>query len=597
MLQSPTIQTKQRSSQSKANLEPQPEHQLHPRLGVMSTQGWSSGAGSKSAPTPASPRGLDRWAKLHRDYGNQAVLRALQSDLTPGAVGGSPQREPLVRNQGVSRRLQTKLTINTPGDQYEQEADRVADQVMHMPDPSLAMMAPVVQRKCICGGSGGGSGQCSECAKKDELQRSAAGPAALPEAPPIVHDVLGQSGGPLDASTRAFFESRFGYDLSSVRVHADSKGAKSARAVDALAYTVGRDIVFSDGQYAPHSSQGRSLLAHELTHVVQQNGGNTSERTMQRQEVHRNYELHILHDLGEHPEPEPSGTETIRLGARDPSVIRLKQRLLDYGFQSIKYPIDGESDLFDSNTKIAVKKFQWSRGRTPTGEVDPGTWRMLWGHLTERYIELDDPASEEQTIAETSGYAEALATGQRRRKEWQDWGSDPPVAAKPGDYGDDWAMTTAGEIRIGGDSNWRNCNPGNILPGFTRHYSVGGFVAVNIAQPSGLAIFATWDAGWKALHALLTGGLYSPKTLGNFAETYLGITMGKQSDYKDDPAVYRDSVGKQTGLPSTRVINTLTEAELQSFMHAIRTVEGTREGTVITAGSAPAFYSRAFDPG
>src|ERR1019366_159749 len=167
MLKSQTSETKQRSSQSKANHEPQPKHQLHPRLGVTATQGWSSGAGSESAPTPASARGPDRWAGLHRAYGNQAVLRALQSGMTLGAVGGSVQRQPLVRNQGVSPRLQTKLTINTPGDQYEQEADRVAEQVMRMPDPTVtaSSSAAVLHRKCACGGSAGAGGTCSECAK------------------------------------------------------------------------------------------------------------------------------------------------------------------------------------------------------------------------------------------------------------------------------------------------------------------------------------------------------------------------------------------------------------------------------------------------
>jgi hypothetical protein len=104
-------------------------------------------------------------------------------------------------------------------------------------------------------------------------QRAAAsrapGPAA---APPIVHDVLAQSGQPLDASTRAFFEPRFGFDFSHVRIHADAKASESAHAVDALAYTVGQDIVFRNRQFDPQSPAGRRLLAHELSHVIQQEG-------------------------------------------------------------------------------------------------------------------------------------------------------------------------------------------------------------------------------------------------------------------------------------------------------------------------------------
>jgi len=162
-------------------------------------------------------------------------------------------------------RLQAKLTINTPGDAHEQEADRVAERVMRESEPQ-------VQRKCACGGS------CSKCRgeKKEEqglVQRRAesAGMAGSP-APPIVHQALRSSGQPLDSADQAFFAPRFGQDFSHVRVHTDAAAAASARAVDAFAYTVGRDIVFAPGQYAPGSASGRRLIAHELAHVIQQGG-------------------------------------------------------------------------------------------------------------------------------------------------------------------------------------------------------------------------------------------------------------------------------------------------------------------------------------
>ncbi len=102
------------------------------------------------------------------------------------------------------------------------------------------------------------------------LQRAAANNAAVGDVPPIVHDVLQSPGQPLDAATRAFMEPRFGQDFSSVRVHTSGQAAESAQAVNALAYTVGSNIVFGTGQYAPGASGGQRLLAHELTHVVQQ---------------------------------------------------------------------------------------------------------------------------------------------------------------------------------------------------------------------------------------------------------------------------------------------------------------------------------------
>lgn len=104
-------------------------------------------------------------------------------------------------------------------------------------------------------------------------QRKAASAATGPmAAPAVVHDVLTAPGQPLDRATRAFFEPRFGVDFGKVRIHADHSASESSRSVNALAYTVGQDIVFRSGQYDPSSHAGRRLLAHELTHVVQQRG-------------------------------------------------------------------------------------------------------------------------------------------------------------------------------------------------------------------------------------------------------------------------------------------------------------------------------------
>ena len=96
--------------------------------------------------------------------------------------------------------------------------------------------------------------------------------------PPIVHEVLRSPGKTLDPATRAFMEPRFGHDFSQVRVHTDAKAAESARAANALAFTVGRNLVFDSDRYRPGTSEGRRLLAHELTHYLQQ-GGDPAPRT------------------------------------------------------------------------------------------------------------------------------------------------------------------------------------------------------------------------------------------------------------------------------------------------------------------------------
>jgi hypothetical protein len=134
---------------------------------------------------------------------------------------------------------------------------------------------PALQRKCACGGSPApGGNECDDCAtKKMVLQRAAHGPATTPILPTSVGRTLSSPGRPLDSPTRGFMESRFGHDFSRVRVHTDGHAAESARDVSARAYTVGNDIVFDQGEYSPHTHEGQSLIAHELTHVVQQHSG------------------------------------------------------------------------------------------------------------------------------------------------------------------------------------------------------------------------------------------------------------------------------------------------------------------------------------
>ena len=137
--------------------------------------------------------------------------------------------------------------------------------------PSYTPVSPgLLQRKSACGDT---LGPGEECRKKQlNLQRGTANQARTTGLPPIVGEVLNTPGLPLEPETRAFMESRFGHDFGRVRVHTDARAAQSARAVDALACTIGRDVVFGAGQYAPHTSEGARLLAHELTHAVQQEG-------------------------------------------------------------------------------------------------------------------------------------------------------------------------------------------------------------------------------------------------------------------------------------------------------------------------------------
>ncbi|GAB4525678.1 MAG: DUF4157 domain-containing protein [Anaerolineae bacterium] len=279
-------------------------------------------------------------------------IRRRQSEKTQAAPQPETQRKPMrstsaqhspawAESMGVQPvpALQTKLTINEPGDVYEQEADAVAEQVMTMPDRTL-------QRTCACGGDAGEDSECEACkARRQGLQRQStpeeeespvqtkrlrvmrqatpeeeeppiqtkrlrvmrqatpeeeeppvqtkrlrvmrqatpeeeeppvqtkrSGGGGSTEAPSSVRVAINRPGQPLSASTRAFMEPRFGRDFRDVRVHTDSQAADSARDISARAYTVGQDVVFGSGEYRPGSRDGDRLIAHELTHVVQQNG-------------------------------------------------------------------------------------------------------------------------------------------------------------------------------------------------------------------------------------------------------------------------------------------------------------------------------------
>jgi hypothetical protein len=175
--------------------------------------------------------------------------------------------------------LQAKLQVGAPGDALEVEADQMAERVMCMPDPAATSgvaasgVGDALQRKC------------AECREEEEgkAHRTAAGVLVGESvAPPIVHEVLRSAGQPLDAETRAFMEPRFGHDFGNVRVHTDRLASRSAEAVAARAYTVGPDVVFKQGEYAPDTLEGRRILAHELSHVVQQSAlGTTAQRTLE----------------------------------------------------------------------------------------------------------------------------------------------------------------------------------------------------------------------------------------------------------------------------------------------------------------------------
>ncbi|HUS12540.1 MAG TPA: DUF4157 domain-containing protein [Pyrinomonadaceae bacterium] len=213
-------------------------------------------------------------------FTSEAGLRTEVPDPYAGILG--MQRK--IGNRMVSQIIQTKLTVGSPGDCYEQEADRVADQILQTPQP-IQVRSPLgqfnVQRKCA--GCASGTGRCQDCDEEEVVRLKPITPTpAHPTGPEITDmnlaelDQLRSGGQPLSKKEREFFEPRLGHDLSNVRIHNDSGAADSASSVSALAYTTGNHIVFGRGSYAPSTTSGKRLLAHELTHVIQQ--GNRGSR-------------------------------------------------------------------------------------------------------------------------------------------------------------------------------------------------------------------------------------------------------------------------------------------------------------------------------
>lgn len=156
--------------------------------------------------------------------------------------------------------FQARRTVSPAHDAFEQEADRVADAAVRGGGfvPPKLRVNPVLQRKC------------THCEEEKSVQRKGSGEVGA--APPAVETTLAQSGQALDASTRTWAESRLGHDFSGVKIHQNAEAAHSAARIGARAYTSGSDVVFGAGEFSPTTAAGRHLLAHELAHVVQQQG-------------------------------------------------------------------------------------------------------------------------------------------------------------------------------------------------------------------------------------------------------------------------------------------------------------------------------------
>ena len=218
-------------------------------------------------PPKAETRAADSALEHEADQAAEQVMGEVRP--APPKNNARSIAAPSDRYAHAPRVPQAKLTVGAPGDRYEQEADRVAAQVMQgsaasgdAPASVTAPSPPKLQR------------MCAGCEQEDEKIRRT--PAAAGLTPPASTtagiESMRPDGAPLPAATRAFFEPRFGFEFGGVRVHNDAHARATAMQLGAQAFTVGQDIYFAPGRFAPETTSGRQLLAHELTHVVQQSG-------------------------------------------------------------------------------------------------------------------------------------------------------------------------------------------------------------------------------------------------------------------------------------------------------------------------------------
>lgn len=251
--------------------------------------------------------------------------------FSPDEPDGRPYKAPFA-GYGI---LQPKLAAKEIDDPHEREADRVAEQVVASRSPAPPEPTAIVSPRSIGSAGAGEFGG-------------------------------GQS---LDASVRTQMEPRFGYDFSGIRVHTGAQADRSARSFGALAYTTGRDVVFRAGSYSPHTKDGQRLLAHELTHVVQQHKGADANGPQLKAIATRFQDEPTLDEISD-------GKKALKQGDKGEAVIRVTTALSELGF----YKNSVIDEKFDPVLTSAVSDYQTARGlkgKVPDGTVEQKTFGKL----------------------------------------------------------------------------------------------------------------------------------------------------------------------------------------------------------------------------
>lgn len=320
--------------------------------------------------------------------------------------------------------VQPKLRISQPGDAFEQEADQVADDLMRIPESdqfgvqgsSTPLPLPgnirqneqvhrIIQRMAA-----------SKEEQEEPVQTKREGSSATVVTSGLSAGIrsLRGNGQPLSSPTRGFFENRFGADFSQVRVHTDVQSGELASSIKARAFTTGRDIFFAGGEYAPETHTGRKLLAHELTHVLQQQGS--------RSEIQRAC-TPAMFSTSTDPIFFPhqrtilavySGRRDLRRWtSRREAVGLIQQALVDLGYNLGPHGprLDGVDRIFGPDTEAGIRAFQTAESITwaTPGVVDQDTLQCLDEVRSKRVV----PSHQTPTVTEEQYRIETERTGGR----------------------------------------------------------------------------------------------------------------------------------------------------------------------------------------
>lgn len=531
------------------------------------------------------------------NHGVQILYRQLSGQSGTGA-GAQPRAENLERARASPV---ANITLSQPGDVSEQEADRVAEIVMRMREP--AAQSPAISPASPAASIASAQRLCTDCEEESANGKSLAKPATTSGVTIVLNKsvdpgknfgtLLGTDGGsPLPANIRAFMEPRFGVDFSGVRVHAGDDAARLNRMIGAQAVTYGRDVYLGEGQSELESDAGRKLLAHELTHTIQQGASDNPGQ------ISRFIQCSWIDDridwvrMATHDdnwaEADPPGAYFVLNGLSMDDMVRVLRALSPATRKKLSDNLDEHAVGFDrSRLQLGLT----NAATAPTDiEFQKRSENLLWAIRSGNFATPPSGAFYLLVAAKGSLRERLLAALNRDAIDTliahRDEASTVPGAGDvttaidwkwevllPGDVvviGGKKYVIYDDEVRSGGSVSWVARNPGNIRAG-DRYGAIRG-KKYHTSKVGDFAIFSDEATGMMAIIAVLQG-------YGHVSVLQALNKYAPSSDHGNDPNQYARLVARRLGVSVNTFIDTLSVEQFAVFADQIKIVEGWIEGT------------------